>query len=162
MLDIWQPGAHIPNSPAAGLRTTASDLSRVILEIQDAAHGQGKILSKESAKQMLTAQDEKPSIGLGFFLAGKDDARRFSMDGWNYGFTCRMVGFVDKGEGAVVMTNSDNGALMFEVLDAIGERIYAWPVQPSSCKTAIGDFAAGCPDCCRPLHMERWLSKQKS
>lgn len=128
--------SYYPVMSPAGLWTTPTDLCLAIIELQDALHGHGKLLKKETAQQLLTAQDEKPSIGLGFFLAGKDAARRFSMDGWNYGSTCRMVGFTKKGDGAVVMTNGDNGALMFEVLDAIG-KTYNWPVQPMGRKEAL-------------------------
>jgi CubicO group peptidase (beta-lactamase class C family) len=124
-----------PEQSAAGLITTPTDLGLIILEIQDALNDHGKLLKKATAQQILTQQDDKPAIGLGFFLAGKNANLRFSMDGWNYGYTCRMVGFAHRGEGAVVMTNGDNGALMFEVLDAIA-KAYGWTMQPMTRKEA--------------------------
>jgi hypothetical protein len=41
------------------------------------------------------------------------------------------VGYVENGDGAVVMTNEDTGLLMFEVLTAIG-REYGWPDPPKA------------------------------
>ncbi|MBF0546725.1 MAG: beta-lactamase family protein [Candidatus Riflebacteria bacterium] len=121
-------GYLYPEMAAAGLRTTPSDLAKIILEIQRAIEGKGHVLSPKSAEEILTLQNASAPIGLGFFLSGKGAGKRFFHDGWNNGFTCRMVGFVGQKDGAVVMTNSDSGGLMFEALDAIA-RAYNWPDQ---------------------------------
>lgn len=47
--------------------------------------------------------------GLGFRLEGTGPSARFSHHGGNDGYTCFIVAYSDTGQGAVVMTNSDNG-----------------------------------------------------
>jgi Domain of unknown function (DUF3471) len=50
----------------------------------------------------------------------------FSHGGSNEGFTCILVAYVNTGQGAVVMTNSDNGPPLFnEILRAISQE-YNW------------------------------------
>jgi CubicO group peptidase (beta-lactamase class C family) len=121
----WVRDLVYPDMAAAGLRTTPTDLAKIVLELERALQGKGAVLSSPSAREMLTAQFGGPT-GLGFFLSGEGARRRFFHDGWNYGFTCRLVAYVETGDGAVVMTNQDTGLLMFEILAAIGQT-YGWP-----------------------------------
>jgi hypothetical protein len=45
----------------------------------------------------------------------------------NAGFRCQFVGLLEKGDGAVVMTNSDSGdPLIDEILKSIAA-VYGWP-----------------------------------
>ena len=124
-----------PEKSAAGLRTTPTDLAKVMIEIDRALAGHGALLTEHNARSMLTPRGGNP-VGLGFFVKGEGASRRISHDGWNYGFTCRMVGYPARHEGAVVMTNGDTGLLMVEILDAIGEA-YGWPGSPRPRKEAI-------------------------
>ncbi len=79
----------------------------------------------ETTRQMLTPQFE--NSGLGLFIDGTDRSRRFSHSGSNVGYKAYLVGYFDSGQGAVVMTNSENGAqLMLEVLRSIAAE-YGWP-----------------------------------
>jgi hypothetical protein len=56
-----------------------------------------------------------------------DRAPRFSHSGSNAGFKSYLVGYFDSGQGAVVMTNSENGAqLVLEILRSIAAE-YGWP-----------------------------------
>ena len=110
----------------AGLWTTPTDLARFVIEIQSSLHGKSKkVLSRETTRQMLTPQVE--NSGLGLFIDGTDRSRRFSHSGSNVGYKAYLVGYFDSGQGAVVMTNSENGAqLMLEVLRSIAAE-YGWP-----------------------------------
>ena len=115
-----------PELAPAGLWTTPTDLARFVIEIQKSLHGQSdKVLSREITRQMLTPQME--NSGLGLFVDGVDRVPRFSHSGSNVGFKSYLVGYFDSGQGAVVMTNSENGAqLMLEVLRSIAAE-YGWP-----------------------------------
>jgi hypothetical protein len=65
---------------------------------------------------------------LGVTLGGSEGVTTFSHGGSNEGFTCILVAHVDTGQGAVVMTNSDNGPPLFdEILRAISQE-YNWSV----------------------------------
>jgi len=73
--------------------------------------------------QLLTVQNGE--WGLGLHLNGKGDASRFSHGGANEGFRCLMIAYNQTGQGAVVMTNSDNGALISELVFAVAKE-YGW------------------------------------
>ncbi len=115
-----------PEMAAAGLWTTPSDLARFAIELQRAYQGKSKkVLSREMVKQMLTKQTG--GWGLGITLDGDGDkALRFSHGGANTGFRTRMVAYAATGQGAIVMTNSEQGdALCGEIIRGIA-REYGW------------------------------------
>jgi hypothetical protein len=112
---------------AAGLWTTPSDVARYVIEVELAHAGKShKVLSRKTVDEMLTPQGGGPA-GLGPFLAGSGNSRRFAHPGEAAGFNGRFVGYVDRGQGAIVMTNADSGgALADELLNAIAFA-YGWP-----------------------------------
>ncbi len=119
---------HIyPEMAAAGLWTTPSEVARYIIEVQLAHLGKShKVLSHKMVEEMLTPQGGGP-VGLGPFLSGTGDSRRFEHGGSDAGFNCKFVAYTDRGQGAMVMTNSDTGGqLADEVLGGIAFA-YGWP-----------------------------------
>jgi CubicO group peptidase (beta-lactamase class C family) len=90
-----------PELAAAGLWTTPSDLTRIILEIQA---GGGRVLKPATQRQMLTRLLGNYGLGLGI------EEKVFSHGGANEGFRCSMLGYLSGGRGVVVMTNSDSGS----------------------------------------------------
>ncbi|HKG98317.1 MAG TPA: serine hydrolase domain-containing protein, partial [Pyrinomonadaceae bacterium] len=108
-----------PEMAAAGLWTTPSDLARFAIEIQKSRAGKSnKVLSKEMTSEMLTAVMGEYGLGIGVGREGR--AATFSHGGSNEGFRCMMFAYTETGQGAVVMTNSDNGsALAGEILRSI-------------------------------------------
>ncbi len=114
-----------PEMMAAGLWTTASDLARWILAVQQANADSSGILSDSMARAMLT-----PGLGgwgLGVQMTGEGDSLRFEHGGSNRGFRGTFIGYVSGGRGLVVLTNSDaGGSLVSEIAHAIG-REYDWP-----------------------------------
>ncbi len=115
-----------PEMAAAGLWTTPTDLARLVLDIQAARAGKLHIvLSRDMVNEMLTPHVE--SRGLGFALAGSGASMRFGHGGDDQGFTCRLVAYSERGCGAIVMTNSDEGGpLLDEIFNAIAME-YDWP-----------------------------------
>jgi CubicO group peptidase (beta-lactamase class C family) len=115
-----------PEMAPAGLWTTPTDLARFAIEILESRAGRSqKVLSRAMTNQMLTVQIE--GNGLGLLVAGQGGGARFSFNGSNVGFKCYMVAYMESGQGAVVMTNSENGAaLTLEILRSIA-REYGWP-----------------------------------
>jgi CubicO group peptidase (beta-lactamase class C family) len=114
-----------PEMAAAGLWTTPTDLGKWMIEVQRAFGGESeKMISRRTAELMLT-----PVLGgwgLGPTLWGSGDTLRFGHGGANEGFRAQVMGFAKRGQGAVLMTNSDNGGpLIQEVLAAIFEE-YGW------------------------------------
>lgn len=112
---------------AAGLWTTASDLARLICEVQQAVTGKPtKLLGKSVVEQALTPQVTK-DWGLGVHLEGYGQTRRFGHGGDNIGYKCLSVAYAEGGMGAVILTNADDGeSVIVDVLSAIA-REYKWP-----------------------------------
>ena len=64
-------------------------------------------------------------VGLGFFIDKRGNAIYFGHDGADEGFRAQLLMNREKGYGAVIMINSDNGQIMPEVQRAIA-REYNW------------------------------------
>ena len=113
-----------PEMAAAGLWTTPTDLARFAIEVQLSYAGRSnKVLSKEMTEKMVTPFME--DVGLGFFISKRGSNIYFGHDGADEGFRAMLMVHREKGYGAVVMTNSDNGQIMGEVLRGIA-REYNW------------------------------------
>ena len=111
---------HIyPMQTAAGLWTTPSDLSRLIIEVFKSYKNQSSVvLSTEMTQQMLTPQVSW--VGLGFPIIKVDGKMKFEHPGWNEGYHSLMVGCPETGQGVVLMTNGENGKhLEREVMRAV-------------------------------------------
>ena len=128
-------GWHVyPEQAAAGLWTTPADLCRYAIGVQEAVAGRDAVLRPATAREMLTPQVQSTerigglrSVGLGPFLGGETETRWFGHSGGNEGFKCHVLGHVEAGCGAAVMTNGDEGhALVREVFAALGREL-DWP-----------------------------------
>jgi CubicO group peptidase (beta-lactamase class C family) len=126
---------HFPILAAGGLWTTPSDLARFAIEIMRAYGGQSdKLLSREMAGQMLTAQVPMnegglaTGSGLGFELGGTGKTLSIQHGGGTWGSTCFLIAYPETGQGAVMMTNSRSGGkLLLELLISIAVE-YDWPL----------------------------------
>jgi len=124
-------GPHIyPELAAAGLWTTPTDLALFLIELQRCVAGKGKLLSAAMAREAF-----KPGLGnwgLGFQVEGSGDSYRFGHPGANEGYRIQFVGYVDRSDGAVIMSNGDGGkTIADEVLRTIASK-YGWKGYESS------------------------------
>jgi CubicO group peptidase (beta-lactamase class C family) len=119
-----------PEMAAAGLWTTPSDLARFAIELQRAYHGKSnRVLSAETAREMLKVHFG--SHGLGPAVEGEGRALLFTHGGSNVGYKCVLVAFHETGQGAVIMTNGDQGSMLAaEIVRALA-REYDWPARRS-------------------------------
>jgi len=124
-----------PELAAAGLWSTPAELAEVLIEIDAAAQGRGRLMSQALALDLLTPVT--PGRGMGLILPGAvgplqpGEARLFGHGGSNRGYRAMLFAVAGRGQGAVVMVNSDNGLeLIFEIFRAI-RRVYGWPAQPA-------------------------------
>jgi CubicO group peptidase (beta-lactamase class C family) len=115
-----------PESTAAGLWTTAADLARFIIELQESRVGKSnRVLSQTIVETMLASQME--TAGLGVFIGGNGLARRFTHSGANVGFRSLFIGFTEKGKGLAVLANSNSGdSLIAEITRSVA-MAYGWP-----------------------------------
>ena len=129
---VIQGGYHrYPELAAAALWTTPSDLARLLIDVQAAAHDRpARLLKPDTARQMLTQQAAAPPLaegwGLGVALNGAGAERRFGHDGRNEGFESTMVAYVDRGEGIVVLTNADRGKQLADEVVRAAANAYGW------------------------------------
>lgn len=114
-----------PMTFAAGLWTTPTDLSRVLIAVQRASlnHSDGPV-SPEVAKSMLTRTGGP--VGLGFLVSGEGPEVRFSHNGSNAGFRAMIEATAVSGKGLAIMANSDAAIpLIVEIARAI-KHAYGW------------------------------------
>ncbi|NLE36171.1 MAG: beta-lactamase family protein [Bacteroidales bacterium] len=116
---------HIyPEQAAAGLWTNSTDLCKYIIETMLSYNGKSeKVLTPEFTR--LRLDTVMGDAGLGVFIDRNDSSFYFSHSGGNEGFTCYYIGDVINGNGAVIMTNSDNGSLLSEVANSVAT-VYGW------------------------------------
>ena len=113
-----------PEMAAAGLWTTPTDLAKFGIEVQLSYAGKSnKVLPKELIDKMVTPFME--DVGLGFFIDKRGNNVYFGHDGADEGFRAMLLMHREKGYGAVVMANSDNGQILGEVMRGIAYA-YNW------------------------------------
>jgi CubicO group peptidase (beta-lactamase class C family) len=114
-----------PELAAAALWTTPSDLGRFIIETQLSLKGKSnKVLSQELTRLMLTPYIGQ-SAALGVFIDKRGAGTYFRHGGANEGFRCEYYGSMDGGDGVIVMINSENGAIMQEIINSVAN-VYQW------------------------------------
>ena len=146
---------HIyPEQAAAGLWTTPTDLAKYIIETQLEYEGRSsKVLSQQTMKKRLTPYIDS-AAALGVFIINKGGNRWFSHNGGNEAFLCTSYGSMANGNGAVVMINGDNFAIISEIINSIAT-VYGWEdfytpsfkklitVSPDTLKTYTGSYLIG-------------------
>jgi CubicO group peptidase (beta-lactamase class C family) len=119
---------HIyPEQAAAGLWTNPVDLCRYIIETQLSYKGESsKVLTPEMTRLRLTPVLEDAALGTFVNSRVTGSFKYFNHNGGNEGFQCTAIGCRDDGEGVVIMTNSDNGSLIYEEIANSVAGIYKW------------------------------------
>jgi CubicO group peptidase (beta-lactamase class C family) len=117
---------HIyPEMAAAGLWTTASDLARFCIAVQqslgDKSHS---VISTSMTRQMLATQ--KGDDGLGVFISGSGRTLQFSHGGRDDGFDTLMKATAETGKGAVIMINANDDSNASTKIAKEVARIYHW------------------------------------
>lgn len=128
-------GAHTyPELAAAGLWTTPQDLARFAIAIQKGkAGGDNGVISAAMTRTMLTPVMNNYALG----LAIQDDGKGFGHNGSNMGFKALMVGSTDGGDGAVILTNGDNGGPLADSLVRAIAHEYGWSFNQTRLRTTV-------------------------
>ncbi|RYF71993.1 MAG: serine hydrolase [Cytophagaceae bacterium] len=118
---VWGKYHVYPEQAAAGLWTNPTDLAAYIIETQLALEGKSaKVLNQATTRLRLTPYIDQ-SAAMGVFIVDMDGTKYFSHGGGNEGFRCQYFGSMEGGNGVVVMVNSDHGAIMSEIINAVAK-----------------------------------------
>jgi hypothetical protein len=119
-------GARVyPELAAAGLWTTASDLARFAIGIQQSWKSGTSFLTQGEAQDLLAPGLDKYTQGV--FVVGEGEHRRFMHSGGNAGFKSTYAMYLQDGNGVVVLTDGDNGSYLGgEIVKAVAA-VYGWP-----------------------------------
>ena len=129
-----------PETAAAGLWSTPTDLLRLDLEITRAASGNSKLLDRDLATQMWTPQIPGGTYGLGTEVDDNAWHRRFGHTGLNVGYTCFSYVWPDSGTAVAAMTNSDDGWEVLVSIRAAADRRYATSVTAAGLGEVAGRY----------------------
>lgn len=110
---------YYPELAALGLWSTAEDISKFIIEIEEILTSDYEgILSKASIENMLSYQ--KGGWGLGISLKFTGEDLIFRHTGFSSGYISYFIARPYRGDGLVILTNSDNAwKLIMEILHSI-------------------------------------------
>lgn len=116
-----------PEQAPDGLWTTATDLAKFVVSIQESYLGvNNSIINKDMATEMLTPFLSNSDAALGTFIKEKGGEKYFTHSGSNLGYRTDYYGSFTKGNGIVILTNSDNGqALIDEIINSVAT-VYQW------------------------------------
>lgn len=127
-----RPAMHLTALAHGGLTTTPTDLAQFTIELMRSYQGKSeKLLSREMAQKLFRRECEIDQSafplpfyeGLGVFLMGEGRDKLFTHPGTNYpGLICWLIGWPERGNGAVIMANGINGILpAIEITNAFHE-----------------------------------------
>lgn len=119
-----------PSQAEGGLRSTVSDIAKLVVVIQNAYNGKtNAFLKQETMQRMFQPQLGEKTIpgnlgvpykyGLGVMLFEKCGQAYFSHSGSIDGYTSLYVGSYDGTKGAVILINSSNAKIIPELLNSI-------------------------------------------
>jgi len=115
-----------PEMAAAGLWTTAEDLAKFVVNIQQTLKGdRNVVISQPTAKEMLAPFMDDGGPGLGVFISKPKDETYFFHNGWVQGFSSEFVDHKDKGYGVVVLSNSNHPEFISEIIRSVA-LTYQW------------------------------------
>lgn len=120
----WQA---FPEQAASGLWTSANDLGAFVGALIKSYRGNGTLLPRAIATQMMT-EVSPSSRGLGPELYGGGTNRRFFHNGDNDSYHAAFEGYLETGDGFVILTNGENskqlrGEIRNALSDALGHGV---------------------------------------
>lgn len=109
-----------PESAAAGLWTTTSDLANILIDFQLSLNdNEGKILSKESAVEMIKPVLNNSNSGLGVFLEKQGENIYLQHSAATRGFRGKFFISAKGGNGVVILTNGTSIKILEEIIRSV-------------------------------------------
>lgn len=114
-----------PEKSPDGLWSTPTDLAKFILSVQQSLKTNSSFLNTKIANEMLSPVLDSSKAALGCFIETYGGEKYFCHGGSNEGFNCCYYGSFSNGVGVVIMANSDNSDLIYEILEGVAS-VYGW------------------------------------
>ena len=115
-----------PESAAAGLWTTPTDLAKLIIDIQLSLNTEpSQILYLQSTKELITPTLNKSNSALGLFTQKEDGELYLQHSGSNRGFRGKFFFGANNGDGVVIMVNGTNTEIIEEIIRSVAS-VYNW------------------------------------
>lgn len=128
-----------PESAAAGLWATPSDLAYLLIEIWKGFHGRSAVFDQASVRELLAKPFEGHAYG--FRLMGEGAEQFIVHYGGTQGYNAGMAINLHTGQGAVYLSNADQGRQVGpEFLNAVA-RHYGWAQFRESTQVKRGSLA---------------------
>jgi len=117
---------YYPNAAAGGLWTTTYDYAKFVTELQKSYHkNSNRIISQKLTQEMISPGISE-QYGLGVFMRVMNGENYFGHMGDNAGFFAGYVSHSTEGYGAVIFTNSQNGARLIREITKSVAKAYNW------------------------------------
>lgn len=115
-----------PELAAAGLWTTAEDLASFAIEIALSRKGRStRVLSASAIEQMFRKVPNGDVMG---FFTDDRTPGLFAHAGSNQGYACLLIMNSVSGQGVSIMTNSDNGNIVYDLASRRIARLFDWSI----------------------------------
>ncbi|TXD82887.1 beta-lactamase family protein [Subsaximicrobium wynnwilliamsii] len=115
-----------PESAAAGLWTTPTNLSKLITDIQRSLkNGTGKILSQQATKELIEPTLKNSNSALGVFSENQNGQLYLQHSGANKGFRGKFYFSAENGNGVVIMLTGTNTEIIEEIIRSV-VLVYNW------------------------------------
>lgn len=115
-----------PESAAAGLWTTPTDLAKLLIDLQLSLTNQsGKVLSNRSSQEMITPPLENETSALGIFTENQAGDMYLQNSGVTTGFRSKLHFGTSNGKGVVVMLNGTNTVIIEQIIRSVAA-VYNW------------------------------------
>ncbi|MEJ0028513.1 MAG: serine hydrolase domain-containing protein [Rhizomicrobium sp.] len=140
-----------PQLAAGGVYTTARDYAAFMLACRDAWLGKPNALLGQAIAQEMMRRESDQAYGLGWMLLHSGSRMRFGHGGANDGYQAEATCYLERGDGAVVLTNATSGLIFYwEVFNAIAD-VHGWgdfmrppkrerKIQPEEFERYVGDY----------------------
>jgi len=117
---------NYPEQAAAGLWATATDLAMFLLEIHKGYDGKSNVFTQSNIRELL--ENPIQNHVYGFRKIANGDQVFITHYGGTVGYRAGMTLNLQTGNGAVFLSNSDNGSNLGEAFLSSVSRAYNWPV----------------------------------
>ena len=116
---------YYPESAAAGLWTSPTDLAKCLIDYQKALLGKSQILSAESAREMMLPPLANSNAGLGLFVENHNGKTYLQHSGATRGFRSKLFFSTEGGNGVVIMHNGTDNRILDQVIRSVAS-VYGW------------------------------------